>query len=201
MSRPRKPWFRKATGWWMVEIGGRQVKLARGRDRKADAERKYHLLMAEIASRVVIASSRDTAMSFPTERADVDLRPWAAYATGHHPFDILGRHLMLDEMSNDPDRRSLPDRGPWDRIPRLERELDSALTIVAKVPGVDPARLNEFRASLDAILRTHSDLNNLVTYPGYESFSDLYGNFVIGGHAEELASALPFIGEGDELRT
>jgi integrase len=50
MPRPRKPWFRKATGWWMVEVGGRQVKLAQGRDRKTEAELKYHKLMAEIAA-------------------------------------------------------------------------------------------------------------------------------------------------------
>ena len=39
MPRPRKPWFRKATDWWMVEVDGRQVKLAQGRDHKAEAER------------------------------------------------------------------------------------------------------------------------------------------------------------------
>ena len=50
MPRPRKPWFRKATGWWMVEIDGRQLRLANGRERKAEAERKYHTLMAEIAA-------------------------------------------------------------------------------------------------------------------------------------------------------
>ena len=50
MPRPRKPWFRKSTGWWMVEIGGRQLRLANGRERKAEAERKYHTLMAEIAA-------------------------------------------------------------------------------------------------------------------------------------------------------
>ena len=35
MPRPRKPWFRKATGWWMVEIDGRQLRLANGREGKA----------------------------------------------------------------------------------------------------------------------------------------------------------------------
>ena len=27
MPRPRKPWFRKATGWWMVEIDGQLRKV------------------------------------------------------------------------------------------------------------------------------------------------------------------------------
>ncbi len=44
MPRPRKPWFRKSTGWWMVEIDGRQLRRAVGRERKAEAERKYHTI-------------------------------------------------------------------------------------------------------------------------------------------------------------
>ena len=50
MPRPRKPWFRKQTGWWMVAVDGRQEELAQGRDQKAEAECQYHLLMAEIAA-------------------------------------------------------------------------------------------------------------------------------------------------------
>lgn len=30
MARPQKPWYRKQTGWWMVEIDGAQEKLIRG---------------------------------------------------------------------------------------------------------------------------------------------------------------------------
>ena len=30
MSRPQKPWYRKQTGWWMVEISGKQEKLVEG---------------------------------------------------------------------------------------------------------------------------------------------------------------------------
>lgn len=31
MPRDPRPWYRKSTGWWMAQIGGRQVKLAKGR--------------------------------------------------------------------------------------------------------------------------------------------------------------------------
>src|SRR5437762_3289462 len=30
MARPLKPWYRKQTGWWMVEIEGVQEKLVQG---------------------------------------------------------------------------------------------------------------------------------------------------------------------------
>ena len=30
MARPQKPWYRKQTGWWMVEVNGRQEKLVEG---------------------------------------------------------------------------------------------------------------------------------------------------------------------------
>ena len=43
MGRNAKPWFRKATGWWYVEVGGRQMKLAQ--DKKA-AKDRFHELFA-----------------------------------------------------------------------------------------------------------------------------------------------------------
>jgi integrase len=42
MSRPNKIWFRKDTGWWMVTLGGRKVRLAEGRANKKLAEQKFH---------------------------------------------------------------------------------------------------------------------------------------------------------------
>jgi integrase len=50
MSRIAKPWFRKQTGWWMVTVGGRQHKLAEGRENKKLAQKKFcelQLLVAE----------------------------------------------------------------------------------------------------------------------------------------------------------
>lgn len=45
MARRPKPWFRKATGWWMVTLGGQQRKLAEGRYNRKLAEEKFHELM------------------------------------------------------------------------------------------------------------------------------------------------------------
>ena len=45
MPRQPKPWFRRQTGWWMVQIDGKQVKLAQGKRNKALAQEKFHELM------------------------------------------------------------------------------------------------------------------------------------------------------------
>lgn len=44
--REAKPWFRKFDSWWYVEVGGRQVKLAKGKDNRAEAVKQFHILMA-----------------------------------------------------------------------------------------------------------------------------------------------------------
>ena len=44
--REANPWFRKFDGWWYVEIAGRQKKLAKGRENRAEAVRQFYLLMA-----------------------------------------------------------------------------------------------------------------------------------------------------------
>lgn len=44
MARPRKPWFRKQTKCWYVEIDGEQHDLGKNR---TEATRKYHELMSQ----------------------------------------------------------------------------------------------------------------------------------------------------------
>lgn len=41
----RKPWYRKSKDAWYVEIDGRQVRLAKGKDARKAAETKFHELM------------------------------------------------------------------------------------------------------------------------------------------------------------
>src|SRR3954454_16892913 len=43
MARPARMWFRKQTGWWMVELGGKQIKLSKD---KTEAEKKFYSLMS-----------------------------------------------------------------------------------------------------------------------------------------------------------
>ena len=47
MGRKAKPWFRKHDGWWYVTIDHKQVKLAKGRRAKKDAEDVFHRLMVD----------------------------------------------------------------------------------------------------------------------------------------------------------
>ena len=44
--REAKPWFRKFDGWWYVEVSGKQVRLAKGKDNRPEAVKQFHILMA-----------------------------------------------------------------------------------------------------------------------------------------------------------
>ncbi len=44
--RDAKPWFRKFDGWWYVQLAGKKVRLAKGRENRPEAVRQFHLLMA-----------------------------------------------------------------------------------------------------------------------------------------------------------
>jgi integrase/recombinase XerD len=46
MARPNKIWFRKDTGWWMVTLDGKKVRLAPGKSDRKVAEQKFHELKA-----------------------------------------------------------------------------------------------------------------------------------------------------------
>ncbi|MCE9554604.1 MAG: hypothetical protein K8T91_14700 [Planctomycetes bacterium] len=46
MSRPSKVWFRRDTGWWMVTLDGKKIRLAEGRPNRKLAEQKFHELKA-----------------------------------------------------------------------------------------------------------------------------------------------------------
>ena len=40
MARMAKPWFYRQTGWWMVWLNGKKVRLAKGKKNKKDAEQR-----------------------------------------------------------------------------------------------------------------------------------------------------------------
>ena len=46
MGRPNKPWYRPDVGWWVTNIGGKQFRLAKGKQNQAEAKRVFHELMA-----------------------------------------------------------------------------------------------------------------------------------------------------------
>lgn len=106
MPRPRKPWFRKATDWWMVEVDGRQVKLAQGRDHKAEAERQYHRLMAEIAANPPVDGGD------PTVAAIVDA--YLGFAERRDsPRTFYERKLYLQQFVDDHGFRRVKDCLPF----------------------------------------------------------------------------------------
>jgi integrase len=62
MARRKKrpqPFFRRFDGWWYVQIGKRQLKLARGQDNEEAAWRAYHRVMADQGPAAPAAPLRD----------------------------------------------------------------------------------------------------------------------------------------------
>jgi len=49
MPRLNRVWFRKDTGWWMITLAGKKVRLAEGRANRKQAEQKFHELKAVAA--------------------------------------------------------------------------------------------------------------------------------------------------------
>src|SRR4051812_17492062 len=45
MPQTPRPWFRQQTGWWMAQIDRRQLKLAKGRGSRREAERALRELL------------------------------------------------------------------------------------------------------------------------------------------------------------
>jgi len=46
MPRVNGIWYRKDTGWWMVTLAGKKIRLVEGRQNRTQAERKFHELKA-----------------------------------------------------------------------------------------------------------------------------------------------------------
>jgi integrase len=46
MPRVNKIWYRKDTGWWMITLAGKKVRLVEGRENWKQAEQKFHELKA-----------------------------------------------------------------------------------------------------------------------------------------------------------
>jgi len=45
MPRNARPWFSAEKGWWMVHLGGKKVRLAKGKANKKEAERRFRELL------------------------------------------------------------------------------------------------------------------------------------------------------------
>ena len=58
MPRENKIWFRKDTGWWMVTLVGKKVRLAQGRESKKVAAQKFHELAVVRAQSPQSATAR-----------------------------------------------------------------------------------------------------------------------------------------------
>lgn len=67
MARPHQPWFRTSTDWWMIEINGKQHRLAKGKENKRQATDQFHRLMVEISANPGVEGSDGTVASLLDE--------------------------------------------------------------------------------------------------------------------------------------
>ena len=63
MGRTAKPWFYRQTGWWMVWLNGRKVKLAKGSKAKKAADERLLELRFEVAVNPAPAGADQTVAS------------------------------------------------------------------------------------------------------------------------------------------
>lgn len=87
-KRP-EPWFRKGDGWWYVQLGGEQIKLARGEENEEQAWVEYHKVMADHGR-----SPRVDPLVKPTVTRVCNL--FLDWSKRHHTPDTYGwyRHFL-----------------------------------------------------------------------------------------------------------
>lgn len=88
MPRLNRIWFRKDIGWWMVTLGGKKVRLAKGRANKKQAEQKFHELKAVTAQ----------APEAPTARVADVLDAFLDWANSHLSAETLRNLKWYGEM-------------------------------------------------------------------------------------------------------
>ena len=77
MARPHRIWFRPQTGWWMVQIGTKQIKLSPGKHQRKEAEQKFYELV----------SLRAEAPDAPTARVADIIECFLGWAKNHLATD------------------------------------------------------------------------------------------------------------------
>jgi len=88
MPRLNRIWFRRDTGWWMVTLAGKKVRLAEGRANRKLAEQKFHEFKA------VTAQAPDA----PTARVADVLEAFLAWAHRHLTSETLRNLTWYGQM-------------------------------------------------------------------------------------------------------
>ena len=62
MKTPKQPWYRSSNDSWYVCLNGKQIRLAKGKARRREAQRALHRLMARLdeCGNQLIAAPRST---------------------------------------------------------------------------------------------------------------------------------------------
>jgi integrase len=104
-----KPWFNKQTGWWTTDLGGKRIKLARGRGAKKIAREKFVRLTLECAVNpgVDVPPELQTVPGVVDEYLDLR-RGEDAARTWYE------KRLILEQFAKDHARKKVVDLRPYD---------------------------------------------------------------------------------------
>lgn len=91
MARPAKPWWREQTGWWMVKIAGKQVKLLQGPNDEP------HRVLAE-EQFVELRKLHRTAPQAPTARTADIIEAYLAWSRQHLSADTHRVHRYYCQL-------------------------------------------------------------------------------------------------------
>lgn len=91
MARPARPWHRKQTGWWMVELDGNQVKLVEG-----PKDEKHRLLAEEKFAE--LRKLHRVAPQSPTARTADIIESYLAWSRRHLSPDTHRVHLYYGQL-------------------------------------------------------------------------------------------------------
>lgn len=86
MAAERTPWYRASVGAWYVQFNGKQVRLAKGRDNRADAMKAFYKLMASdevpTPAAITVVEVCDQFLEWSSKRHKPDTYTWAKHFLG-----------------------------------------------------------------------------------------------------------------------
>ena len=105
----RKAWFREFDGWWYCWVNGRQIKLARGKRNKAEANRRLDQIKAQhpkptpvYARKLTVSDLRDSFLFFSAANHEPDTTDWFRRCLGQfcNRFGTLRPHAITEDLVN-----------------------------------------------------------------------------------------------------
>ena len=104
---PRKAWFREYDGWWYCQVGDKQLKLAKGKRNKSEANKRLRQIQAQNLrgtpahlARVTVAQLRDAFLKFSEASHHPETTDWFQRFLGQfcNQFGHLKPHAVHEDQ-------------------------------------------------------------------------------------------------------